>query len=292
MLIEKVDMPYPLVQQARIDFHSWLLQSLLTVSATGVPSNADKDNRTSVAIARGIAEQLSAVVGLRHAAQTSGNQFEDLVARFVRQSFSTLIHLRPGQWDIRQVGNRNRAEIAKYAQYAHLVALQQAAASNHELAAALGNDYAITPDVIVVRALEHDANINQHAHVVDDAVARRADLRFAPGKSPLLHASISTKWTLRSDRAQNARSEALNLIRNRKGRQPHIVVVTGEPTPSRLASLALGTGDIDCVYHFAMEELIQAVEALNNSEAQDMLNIMIDGKRLKDIADLPLDLAV
>ena len=59
-----------------------------------------------------------------------------------------------------------------------------------------------------------------------------------------------------------------------------------------LASLALGTGDIDCVYHFALEELIVAVAALNNSEAQDMLNIMIDGKRIKDIAALPLDLAV
>ena len=30
-----------------------------------------------------------------------------------------------------------------------------------------------------------------------------------------------------------------------------------------LASLALGTGDIDCVYHFALEELIVAVAALN-----------------------------
>ncbi len=37
-----------------------------------------------------------------------------------------------------------------------------------------------------------------------------------------------------SDRAQNTRSEALNLIRNRKGRLPHIVVVTEEPSPSRL----------------------------------------------------------
>ena len=34
---------------------------------------------------------------------------------------------------------------------------------------------------------------------------------------------------MRSDRAQYSRTEALNLIRNRKGRLPHIVVVTGEP---------------------------------------------------------------
>src|ERR1035438_2137764 len=72
------------------------------------------------------------------------------------------------------------------------------------------------------------------------------------GGLPILHASISCKWTIRSDRVQNARSEALNLIRNRKGRLPHVVVVTGEPLPSRLSAIALGTGDIDCVYHFAL----------------------------------------
>lgn len=34
---------------------------------------------------------------------------------------------------------------------------------------------------------------------------------------PYDHASISAKFTMRSDRAQNSRTEALNLIRNRKG---------------------------------------------------------------------------
>ena len=44
-----------------------------------------------------------------------------------------------------------------------------------------------------------------------------------------------------------------------KRRVPHIMVVTAEPSPSRIASLALGTGDIDCVYHFALYELLDAV---------------------------------
>jgi hypothetical protein len=84
----------------------------------------------------------------------------------------------------------------------------------------------------------------------------------------------------------------LNLIRNRKGRVPHISVVTGEPLPSRLASLALGTGDIDCVYHFALPELIRAVTELGSDDSANLVKIMVDGKRLKDISDLPLDLAV
>lgn len=98
-----------------------------------------------------------------------------------------------------------------------------------------------------------------------------ADLRKKNGGKPILHASISAKWTMRSDRAQNSRTEALNLIRNRKGRLPHIVVVTGEPLPSRLASLAFGTGDIDCVYHFALYELIDAVKDYSKHGAKIFL---------------------
>ena len=82
------------------------------------------------------------------------------------------------------------------------------------------------------------------------------------------------------------------LIRNRKGHLPHIVVVTGEPMPARLASLALGTGDIDCVYHFALYELVQAVKEAQAEDSIELLDMLIQGKRLKDISDLPLDLTV
>lgn len=108
----------------------------------------------------------------------------------------------------------------------------------------------------------------------------------------MLHASISCKWTLRSDRSQNARTEALNLIRNRKGRAPHIMAVTAEPLPTRLAALALGTGDLDCVYHVALPELTKAVAQVENEDQADMLQMLVNGRRLRDISDLPLDLAI
>lgn len=127
---------------------------------------------------------------------------------------------------------------------------------------------------------------------MDQEVSRHASIRAANGGLPILHASISCKWTIRSDRVQNARSEALNLIRNRKGKLPHVAVVTGEPLPSRLSAIALGTGDIDCVYHFALPELMAAVEQLGHGDSVESLKIMITGKRLKDISDLPLDLAI
>ncbi|BCA80302.1 type II restriction endonuclease NgoMIV [Desulfuromonas sp. AOP6] len=224
--------------------------------------------------------------------QTSGNHFESLCADFVQRTFLKLGHLRPGAWDVHQVTGRNRLEIAKYEQYSHLVALDRAAKNDSELAAALGSDYTITPDIVVVRGTEEDERINVPSLLVDNDVTTLASLRKINGGLPLLHASISCKWTIRSDRAQNARSEALNLVRNRKGRLPHIVVVTAEPTPSRLASIALGTGDIDCVYHFALYELQETVKSLGMEDAADMLAVMVSGDRLKDISDLPLDLAV
>lgn len=279
--------------EARRRFHATLLQKTLTTNSKGIVSNADGGSAASVAIAKGIAQFLKAETQAeRIAGQTSGNQFEEACADFVRNTFLKVGHLRPGLWDVRHVVGRNRLEIAKYEQYAHLVALDRAAAADPELAAALGSDYTITPDVIVTRETETDESINKFGLLVDGTVTTLASLRKTHNPKPMLHASISCKWTIRSDRAQNARSEALNLIRNRKGRLPHVIVVTAEPTPNRLASIALGTGDIDCVYHFALYELQETIAALRMADAAEMLAVMVDGNRLKDISDLPLDLAV
>jgi hypothetical protein len=73
---------------------------------------------------------------------------------------------------------------------------------------------------------------------------------------------------------------------------PHIAVVAAEPTPTRICSLALGTGDIDCEYHFALRELVDAVKATGRDDSIELLEMMIEGIRLKDSTDLRLDLAV
>jgi len=54
----------------------------------------------------------------------------------------------------------------------------------------------------------------------------------------------------------------------------------------------MGTGDIDCVYHFALHELTSAVEEAKDDSLMDILMMMMEGRRLRDIADLPFDLAV
>jgi hypothetical protein len=69
------------------------------------------------------------------------------------------------------------------------------------------------------------------------------------------------------------------------------VAVTAEPLPTRISSLAMGTGDLDCVYHFALTELESAIREIANDDQLDMLQMMVDGRRLRDISDLPFDLA-
>lgn len=48
----------------------------------------------------------------------------------------------------------------------------------------------------------------------------------------------------------------------------------------------------DCVYHFALYELIEAVNEVGSEDANEILETLVQGKRLKDISNLPLDLAV
>ena len=226
------------------------------------------------------------------------SSFLSLVANFLRSTFLHLSHLRPGAWEICDTATHGKLQIANFAQYEHLMRLKAKADADPDLRAVLGGDYLIAPDVVLLRSGEPDEVLNRPGSIVDEGSARLAPLRAAnTGGTPVrfLHASVSCKWTLRSDRAQNARSEALNLLRNRKGHAPHVVAVTAEPLPSRLASLALGTNDLDCAYHIALPELREAVAECVDGERSDQggtLEMLINGRRLRDISDLPLDLAV
>ena len=281
-----------IVPQSRKRFHENLFVSVLRIDKNGVPNNADKGNKPSVQLAKSIVAQIKEKPRRNSlSGQQAGSAFEEVCAEYLRMTFGRLSHIRPGEWDIGKAAG-DSAEITRYEQYQHLAAVNEVAASNEQLAAALGRDYLIKPDVVIARIPERDEVINSPYSVVSEDLSLLAALRKSNNPLPILHASVSCKWTLRSDRAQNARSEALNLIRNRKGKLPHIVVVTGEPTPSRLASLALGTGDIDCVYHFALPELQSALRELEMEDSEKLLQVMVNGKRLKDISDLPLDLAV
>ncbi len=280
-------MTTPWLLAARQRFHATCLVGPITMTA-GVPSIADVSNPASREIATALVLRIgvSEIRAIKPAGQTAGSMFESACRDFIAETLAKLQHLRPGVFSV------DRAKhISMFDQYAHLDELRALAENSRELKTLLGTDYLIKPDVIVTRAAEPDSQINLHEGLVDETIAKRTALRQANGARPTLHASISCKLTIRSDRVQNTRSEALNLIRNRKGRLPHIVAVTAEPLPSRIAAIALGTGDIDCVYHFALTELVDVLRA-QGRETLDLVETMIEGQRLRDIADLPLDLII
>ena len=278
----------PTIKDLRREYQQEICQNAIHMKKGNIPSMADVASVLSVQLSQKLLSQLGFPTSpVDIMGQTAGKAFENATRSFLEQSFALLQHLRPAEWQFSVQGYINN-----FVQYQHLADLNALVQKDRVLRTALG-DYVVKPDVIVARWPVSDSTINQQQIIVEV----EQEPRFTPFREanqsqpqPILHASISCKFTLRSDRSQNARTEGLNLIRNRKGHTPHIVVVTAEPMPTRLASLALGTGDIDCVYHFALSELIEAAENTQNEAVIESLAIMVEGNRLRDISDLPFDL--
>ena len=152
-----------LIANARFHFHERLFETnTLTLTKAGVASNADTSSRGSKAIAGKIVDIL---VDEHHhtvntvdkiSGQTLGKQFELLTMEFLQETFPHLQNLRPGQWSILLLGNNNRLKTSDFEQYEHLAYLSALTAENAQLAAALGNDYLVAPDVVIYRNLYED----------------------------------------------------------------------------------------------------------------------------------------
>jgi hypothetical protein len=205
-----------------------------------VPNFADVDNAESIRIGAGILDRLAVDPQLNpDVPQAPGGPLEQAVCDHLREELARRHADR--EW---LVGRG--AVITGFDQYAHLSEVDSLVRANPELRITVGMDYLIKPDVTV--GLGH--------------------VLTASGLPPL-HAAISCKWTIRSDRVQNIRHECLQMIRHRRGRQPHLVTVTAEPLPSRLASIARGTGEVDAVYHIAFDAMAASVAANANPEQAD-----------------------
>lgn len=226
----------------------------------GVPNNADRASVTSVAIARELIVLVLDGAEPRTALpeDAAGTELERAVEAYLREQLAILDPDR--DWVVGR-----RLQVADFIQYRHLARLNELVRGDATLRVELGRDYVIRPDVTVGVRGEEEA--------------------------PTLHAAVSCKWTIRSDRVQNIRHEATILTRNRRGRQPHIVAVTAEPLPSRLASIAMGTGEVDAVYHVALDELVLATDRSNAHEQIETLSLLIAQRRLLDFSALPSVLA-
>jgi NgoMIV restriction enzyme len=218
------------------------------------PTCADKDSVASVAIATGVMQRLGVAQG-EAGPHDPGSALEHGVADWLAEQLPVLDPSR--EW----VVNTGRA-VSSFEQYAHLERMRELLDENPTLRAELGGpeDYLIKPDVTV---------------------------GITTGTGDVLHACVSSKWTIRSDRVQNVRHEAVMLIRHRRGRQPHIVGVTAEPLPTRLASIARGTGEVDAVYHVALDELVEATEQVGTPAQRQALTELVAQNRLLNLTALP-----
>jgi hypothetical protein len=222
-----------------------------------VPNTADRSSAGSRLIAAHMLEAIGAMHQVTHTGQTAGMALEDAVHDHLAASM-------PATFNGRQVLVSRRTVISDFEQYEHLATLKRLidADETGTLRASIGTDYQVKPDVTI------------------------GLLGQPPGSVPHLHAAMPCKWTLRSDRAQNVRHEAVVMIRHRRGRLPHIAAVTAEPMPTRLASLARGTAEVDAVYHIALDELGEAVRASGSAEQIAVLDELVGHNRLRDLAEL------
>jgi hypothetical protein len=216
-----------------------------------VPNFADVDNAESIRIGAGVLDELGAARGEpSDVPRDPGGPLEQAVRDHLAAALPE-IHPDRG-WDVLR-----GAIITRFDQYAHLSAVDELVRANPELRITVGMDYLIKPDVTVALG----------------------NVPTASGQPPL-HAAISCKWTIRSDRVQNIRHECLQMIRHRRGRQPHLVTVTAEPLPSRLASIARGTGEVDAVYHVAFDALDASVAQHANPEQKEAWREVTGQRRL------------
>ena len=223
---------------------------------TTLPNIADSASGTSVKISHAIMGDLGAARLVPYV-ENSGALFEERMRSYI---LAELTRLEPRkQWTV------DRRILANFEQYAHLARLQALINADESgvLAVEIGSDYVIAPDVTVSLPGIRDPE-------------RR-----------MLHAAVSCKWTLRSDRAQNVRHEAVMMIRHRRGRLPHIVAVTMEPMPTRIAALATGTGEVDMVFHPAFDELNDAVQNVGSARQKFALTEMVSQDRLFPLGQLP-----
>ena len=208
-----------------------------------VPNAADVDNSESMRIAAGVLDELGVVRDVTSSVpKDPGGPLEQAVCDHLRCALAgqraLAGHSTGRDWLIGR-----GTMITRFDQYAHLKEVDALVRAKPQLRVSVGMDYLIKPDVTV----------------------GLGGVRSGSGLPPL-HAAISCKWTIRSDRVQNIRHECLQMIRHRRGRQPHLVTVTAEPLPSRLASIARGTGEVDAVYHIAYDAMAASVAANANDE--------------------------
>jgi hypothetical protein len=196
------------LKQLRKAYHQTICQQILGYRA-GIPNVADKNSETSIQLAQGILTRMGfPPCPEPPTRQGASGLFESLTRDYLKKTFRLIRHLCPGDWTF----SIRRDVMPAFDQYEHLTDLALVLRQHPDLLADLEN-YLVTPDIVVGRSPVLDQQINQNAEILQGDTATLTSLRASnfPDPKLILHASISCKWTIRSDRSQNARTKGLNL---------------------------------------------------------------------------------
>ncbi|WP_407320114.1 NgoMIV family type II restriction endonuclease [Isoptericola halotolerans] len=275
----------------------------------GKPNTSDRSKKDSVALGIALFEAL----GVPHDAQgqdETGLPFATKVADDLRER-------------VRAVGVLHRVQpeqaLNEFQQYRHVGAL-------NELAIEPSKGYLkawkrLTLEV-TRRVTGPPASVRRASAMIDDveaAVAAEVDDRRRVvyemgtesllnldvtvadaqyGRLPELEIGLSLKWSLRTDRAQDCRSQGAKLSALRRGRMPHFAAVTMEPRPYMLNLLGGGSGDVDCVYHLDLPALTLAIESVyggkhdkSSRRTVGTFQRLVEQRRLRDYDEL-VDVAI
>ncbi|QLL10044.1 type II site-specific deoxyribonuclease [Mycobacterium vicinigordonae] len=262
---------------------------------TDKPNTSDAGDDLSIELGTAFFQELGVPKG-KAAQPLSGDTLEEKIVDALRE-------LRP---DLRIERSRAASE---FRQYAHLDVFPQFRRSFGDLRPTLSD---LSSRVLAAelgasrRRIEKalgklsDAT-DEQARLIDDLNEQmpeesllKIDVSVAiphPGEPDELAIALSSKWSLRTDRAQDCVSQGSKLVAQRRGMMPHFGVITIEPRPSMLRIIADGSGAIDYVYHLDLPALSAAINGVAESKParwspKETFGRLMRQRRLRDFDEL------
>lgn len=269
--------------------------SLCGYRGNGNPSTSDNGDKGSIEWGHALFHALGVPVN-RAEVQTVGAVMESYAARH-------LASLRP------DLTIQQSKPASTFEQYQHLQTFRTFKRSYRQpdlkLAQAIRSLGRLPQSDAVAEAINHlqasEAEITaNHSFVTQliDTMPEESmlsiDITVSPEDSKSenrLLVGLSSKWSLRTDRAQDCIAQGAKLVSMRRGHMPHYAVLTMEPRPSMLKLLAYGSGSVDCVYHLALPELRAAAQVIEAARGKawpqrHLLEQMVTQRRIRPYQDL------
>lgn len=263
-------------------------------AGNGNPSTSDNNDRLSVEWGRALFDELGVQPGTAEVTGV-GSVMESKVA----------LHLAGLRPDLVIANSRSAGD---FEQYSHLKVFRDFSrayeAPSGDLIDRLAGLRDATPDPgtrslledalrASLKARDNSALVSVLLEAMPEESLLKIDITVAsPAPTGRLLVALSSKWSLRTDRAQDCISQGAKLVNQRRGQMPHYAVLTMEPRPAMLRLIASGSGAVDCVYHLALPELRRAAEIIERRRGagawgpRHTLERLVAQRRVRDYDEL------